>query len=285
MAKKSVRVVIDPTQPLTASGLTSVKLFIAVPTYMGVVHSGCMLSLFKLTHELRNKGIQQHLRMLDGEMVARARNRLVADFLESDCTHMLFLDSDITFNPESLLRMLWANLGVVGGVYPKKQMRWQGAFNHARTAGSTPETTAEAALSYVVNALPNGKGKMVRDCFSVSYVGTGFLLIQRPVIEAMVKQYRKLRYTDDCPDAAPRTIPALFDYKIVGDRYLSEDYYFCDLWRRMGGTVWAAANCPLAHAGSHVFTGDFGKRLRPSNGAPINPSRRIGREPNSQREI
>jgi hypothetical protein len=198
-------------------------------------------------------------------MVARARNRLVADFLESDCTHLLFIDSDITFDPDALLQMMAANLSVVGGVYPKKQIRWQAAFSHVKASNGTgtPETTAESALSYVVNSLPNRRGKMVRDCLEVAYVGTGFLLIQRRVIESMVSRYKKLSYADDFADGPKRRIPALFDYKIVNDRYLSEDYYFGSLWAGMGGKVWASARCKLAHAGTYVFEGDFGRRLRP----------------------
>jgi len=254
----------EPKSPLTDAELRDVNLFIGVPTYQGSVHSGCMLSLFKLTHILRGLGVQQALRMLDGEMVARARNRLVADFLESKCTHLLFLDSDITFDPAALVQMILANFPIVGGVYPKKQLRWQAAFTHARTSNGdgTAETTAESALSYVVNALPNREGKMVRDCIEVAYVGTGFLLIQRAAIEAMVKHYKKLSYTDDFADGPKRRIPALFDYGIVNDRYLSEDFLFCQRWIAMGGKIRASAHCRLAHAGTYTFEGDFGKRLK-----------------------
>lgn len=258
------KLIAESAAPLNDEQLRRCQLFLAMPTYQGSVHSGCMLSLFKLTHILRDLGIQQSLRMLDGEMVARARNRLVADFLESDCTHLLFIDSDITFEPEALIQMLLSNLSVVGGVYPKKQIRWQAAFDHARgsNGAGSPDTTAEASLSYVVNSLSNRQGKMMRDCIEVAYVGTGFLLIQRRVIEAMVKQYKKLSYADDFADGPARRIPALFDYKIVNDRYLSEDYYFSELWRAMGGRIWASAPCKLAHAGTYTFQGDFGKRLK-----------------------
>lgn len=253
----------EPTHPLSPAELHQVKLMIAVPTYQGVVHSGCMLSLFKLTHILRTQGIKQEIRLLDGEMVARARNRMVADFLDSDCTHLLFVDSDITFDPDQLIRMLQANLSVIGGVYPKKTIRWTGGFAHAQNGGNA-DTMAEASLDYVVNALPNSKGKMVRDCIEVSYVGTGFLLIQRRVLVTMVAKRKDLKYADDFVGTAGRTLYAVFDYKIVGSRYLSEDYYYCELWRSLGGSVWASATCKLSHAGMYIFQGDFGKRLKPS---------------------
>lgn len=254
----------QPTEaaaPLTPDQLKAVNLMIAMPTYQGVVHSGCMLSLFKLSHELRSRSIQQQLRMLDGEMVARARNRLLADFLESNATHMLFVDSDISFDPQAVIRMLQANLGVIGGIYPKKMFRWQGMFSHARSADGKPETLAESGLSYVVTPVAGGKSSVLRDCAEVAEVGTGFLLLQRRVVEAMVKRYKKLSYADDCPEK-PRRIPCLFDYKTVNDRYLSEDYFFCHLWRKMGGKVWASLVCPLTHAGTYQFQGDFGRRVK-----------------------
>ena len=277
--------VAESDRPLTPEELRACKLFIAVPTYQGSVHSGCMMSLFRLSHDLRSAGIQQMLRMLDGEMVARARNRLVADFLETDCSHLLFVDSDITFDSAALIRMLQSNLSVIGGVYPKKSIRWQGAFTHARNSNGdgSPETTAEASLDYVVNALPTRTGRMVRDCIEVKYVGTGFLLIQRRVIEAMVKRYKKLSYSDDFADAPARRIPALFDYGIVNDRYLSEDYKFCQHWIAMGGKIWASATCKLAHAGSYIFQGDFGRRLRASTTARLLKPARAASAENSRR--
>lgn len=253
----------EAPQALTAEQLKAVNLMVAMPTYQGVIHSGCALSFFKLSHSLRSIGINQMLRLLDGEMVARARNRLLADFLDSDCTHMLFVDSDISFEPESVVRMLQANLSIVGGIYPKKTIRWESAFSHARSPQGKPETLAESTLSYVVSPVQEGrKGKMVRDCIEVHEVGTGFMLLQRRVVEAMVRRYKKLSYGDDFHETRGRRIPCLFDYRTVNDRYLSEDYFFCALWRNMGGKVWASVTCPLTHAGTYQFQGDFGKRIK-----------------------
>ena len=253
---------VEASEGLTAKQMRKVKLMIAVPTYQGAIHSGCMLSLFKLSHVLRSYKTTQMLRLLDGEMVARARNRMVADFLDTDCTHLLFVDSDITFDADELLRMIQANLSVVGGVYPKKTIRWQGAFDHAKKGGK-PETLAESAMDYVVNALPNRKGKMVRNCIEVAYIGTGFMLIQRQVLVKMVAGCPETRYEDDFAGTQGRVLSALFDYKIVNSRYLSEDYFFAGLWReKFGGSIWASATCKLSHAGMHVFNGDFGKRLK-----------------------
>ena len=249
--------------PLNTIDMKNINVYVAMPMYQGVVHGSCMLSLFKLSHTLRSAGIRHCYYQLDGEMVARARNRILGMFLETDCTHCLFIDHDITFETLPVIDLIRANLYVAGGIYPKKQFRWQAMFKHAMKGGK-PETMAEAGLSYVINALPGQRRAMTfRGCIPAARVGTGFLLLKREAVERMIKRYPKRRYTDDFEPEKKRKLYALFDYALQNDQYLSEDYFFCDLWRKMGGTVWASCNLPRWHSGNYTFQGNFGRMLRP----------------------
>ena len=45
-----------------------------------------------------------------------------------DYTHLLFIDAEIAFNPESVFRMLDLDEDVVTGVYPRKQINWTKAI-------------------------------------------------------------------------------------------------------------------------------------------------------------
>ena len=56
-------------------------------------------------------------------LVTRARNKLVTQFLESDYTHLFFVDADISFTPDDFIRIVNVNKPIVTAPYPiKKKM-------------------------------------------------------------------------------------------------------------------------------------------------------------------
>ena len=148
----------------------------------------------------------------------------------------MFIDSDIGFEPEEIFKLILADKDVSGGLYPKKAL----------------------PISYVVNKVPNAEkdGNLIE----VMNLGTGFMLIKREVLEAMIKQHPELHYQDNI-GLDPKYDPfkyALFDTEIdpVTKEYLSEDYLFCKRWREMGGKIWADLSITLTHMGYHSFRGD-----------------------------
>jgi len=97
------------------------KLFIPVICYNHMANTEFMISLIRLTHYLRDKNINYCLYPIVFEsLIPRARNAAAAHFLDSDCSHLLFIDSDIEFEPESVAKLLRHNKEVIAGVYPKK---------------------------------------------------------------------------------------------------------------------------------------------------------------------
>ena len=97
------------------------KLFIPVICYNHTANTEYMMSLIRLTHKLRDQDIEFVLfPIVFDSLVSRARNAATAHFLNSDCTHMIFIDSDIEFDAESVLKLLRHGKDVVAGVYAKK---------------------------------------------------------------------------------------------------------------------------------------------------------------------
>ena len=97
------------------------KLFIPVICYNHTANTEYMISLIKLTHHLRDNNIEYCLFPIVFEsLIPRARNAAVAHFLNSDYSHLFFIDSDIEFDPESVIKLLRHNKKVISGVYPKK---------------------------------------------------------------------------------------------------------------------------------------------------------------------
>src|SRR5581483_787646 len=118
--------------------LMSSRLFIAIPTYGGLP-AGAVGSLLKL---VKCNALPMKLRTRDNDSaVCRARNYLTADFLESDCEKLLFIDSDIMFDPEQVRRIASHDEDVVGGFYPIKNddpiVTW--FVNHQKDGDGRPD--------------------------------------------------------------------------------------------------------------------------------------------------
>jgi len=109
---------------------------------------------------------------------------------------------------------------------------------------------------------------VIRNGFVKSrYAGTGFLMIRRSVLEAMIDRYPELRYTHEHkagdPLAGSRWRSALFNCMIdkLTGFYLSEDFSFCQRWTEMGGEIWVDYMSRLDHVGVMVFRGNLAARV------------------------
>jgi len=219
--------------------LRSTRLHFCVPCYGGMVNEGFFISMLKFMAAANRLGLNFTVdTMVNESLIPRGRNSLVAKFLafEPKSTHLMFIDADIGFEPEEVIKLVLANKDVAGGLYPKKAL----------------------PIQYVVNKIPNSQkeGNLVE----VANLGTGFMLIKREVIENIIRQRPDLHY-QDAIGLDPKFDPykyALFDTLIdpITKEYLSEDYYFCKLWREMGGNIWADLSIRLDHCGYFKFAGD-----------------------------
>jgi hypothetical protein len=168
--------------------------------------------------------------------------------LGSDCDCCLFIDADIQFNVDDIVRLLEKGASgeydVIGGIYPKKYLHWNRI---------TPQNGMAAALDYVV--APMNEEDVVTDInepVPAQFVGTGLMLIQRRVFELM-----RERWPDDWYIANGTKYHKFFDCIVKNKVYLSEDYFFCDKWRELGGTVYAAYWTRSVHWGIFGYNGDI----------------------------
>jgi hypothetical protein len=249
---------------------SSVRLFVATPCFGGMVASSFTASLLKLQQDIAGKGSSMSVRFVmrpDDALITRARATLVTTFLDDPlATHLLFVDADIGFEPEQVMRLIAFDADVCAAVYPVKRIDW----NKVRTtvAGDLPNPSA-ASLHYVLEVEDPSRIVMRDGFIKVRYAGTGFLMMRRSVLERMCARYPELHYRRDHSDLGPLANSpnryALFDCMIDAQTgtYLSEDFSFCRRWTDMGGEIWADTSSRLSHVGPTTFYGDLSTQFEP----------------------
>jgi hypothetical protein len=125
---------------------------------------------------------------------------------------------------------------------------------------------------YVFNVVKGTSQFQVTDPLEVLEIGTGHMMVKRQVFEKMQEAFPDIKYKPDHVGQAnfdgSRYIHAYFDTvidtkdSITGggsERYLSEDYMFCQMWRKIGGQIFLCPWMKTQHIGTYAFTGDMPK--------------------------
>ena len=223
------------------------NIFFATPCYGGQITDQYFLSMFRLTQELIKYNINFRITTLRNEsLVPRARNILNAMFLEAkECTHLMFIDADIEFEPESVIRMLAMDKDLITGAYPKKTLPVDYAINLKFADKEKTQVKVDMGAIEVLDA------------------STGFWLMKREVVDRMIEGYPELFYLNDSSIDPKFNQYCYSFFDTIHDpddnRYLSEDYTFCRRWQKIGGSIWLDPNTKLNHVGSYTFEGDVNK--------------------------
>jgi hypothetical protein len=243
----------------------SINLVIGTPCFGGQVSVLYATSLLKLEKSLRSAaGVRLKVLFKDGDaLITRARASLISQFLDDPgATHLLFVDADIGFEPEQVMRLIQCGADMCAAIYPIKLIDWDKVRATIETARPNP---AAAALHYVFEVDDPGAVTANAGFVKVRYAGTGFLMIRRAALERMCERYPQLQYKrDHSLDAATASDKrfALFECMIAEDgTYLSEDFAFCKRWTDMGGEIWADLNSKLTHVGPTAFRGDLSSQF------------------------
>ena len=238
-----------------------IRLVIATPCFGGQVSTLYLSSMLQLQRQLlKSSDIELAVQIRDGDaLITRARANLVGLFLDDPkATHLLFVDADIGFEPDQVMRLIDCGADVCAGVYPIKQINWDKAKGVIATG--QPKIRS-AALDYVLEVDDPTRITVINGFARVRYAGTGFLMIRRHVLEKMCLHYPSLRFDHEHSiadvHAGGRSRFALFECLIdANGAYLSEDFSFCKRWTDMGGEIWADVESRLNHVGPATFYGD-----------------------------
>jgi len=212
------------------------KIHFLTPCYGGNITEVCFSSYLGFTIMAMQNGINFQIDTLSNESnVNRARNSCAAKFLSGDCSHLMFVDADIQFNPQDIMKLINHDKDIVGGVYPQKTL----------------------PPKMVVNTLNNGEHE--GDLIEVGTLGTGFMLIKRSVFEKMIEE-GATPYVDAIGLSQQENANQYDFFQCTIDsqgRYLTEDWSFCRRWRQLGGKIWADKTIGLTHVGYFRFPPDM----------------------------
>ena len=241
-----------------------IKLFIPLICYNHSCNTNYMLSLIKLLFFLNKNGIECSIYPITFDsLISRARNAAIAQFMtEEDNTHILFIDADIEFNPEDVLKLINANKPVVSAGYPQK---WLSVDKIKRIFSREiiPQNPLELCTIQSVHLY---KEQEISELMRASYCTTGFLLIKREVISQMMLMYPDRKYINDIDGyfmSNPDYFYNLFTVEINKDtkRYESEDYGFSRLWGEIDGEIYILTNISLKHFGLFGYSGNIYRQL------------------------
>lgn len=235
------------------------KVLIATPMYNSQCTSGytaSMIDLFKKYHNYENIDLE-FMYGTNEALITYARNMCANIFLKSDATHILFVDADIQFNADEVLKMIQTGRDFVCGIYPKKKIDWD-KIRLLAVQGVKAENLQAMANEYLFEP-SNSMEPDEQGLVEIQRAGTGMMMISRKVFETLsdkvgdfnlvspvqsnVKfekdnKYKEFFYTSKHPKT---------------NVFLNEDFTFCNLWRENGGKIYGAPWVRLQHIGNHTY--------------------------------
>lgn len=221
---------------------------IGTPAYAGL-SPGYVTSLVSLTSTLSARGISARIHFVTSNAIIElARAEIVAAFLASDCTHLLMVDSDITFPADLVRRMLMRRVDFIAAAAPKRALQWEAVADAARKGEPLDAAGATFAVGFASPKLEVTDGTT-----RVEGVGTAFMLVTRACLERVVSAHPELALSSGGG--------AIFHPMVEGGKFVGEDIAFCRRWRALGGDIWLMLDAELAHAGSFEYRGNIASHL------------------------
>jgi hypothetical protein len=237
------------TEQIKAEGsfnLAGRKIMLCLPTYDFKVTAKLAISLASFCVQAQQHGIDIQICNISGcSVVSRVRNLIASDFLSSDCTDLMFIDSDINFDAEDIFRLMAWNIdpkkGIVAGIPVARKK--------GKVYISTLDTDDNEHIFMDKMVLVRAKR-----------VATAFMMIRRDVFTQLKDAHPEWVYYDE--KKVGDEMIAFFDFALKDGNYIGEDFLFCDRARELGFEVWIDPTIKLGHMGVEEFSGAFGEDAR-----------------------
>lgn len=253
------------------------KVFIATPSMGGIVTTAYARTLMATTMALSEIGAEWRYQNIDSADLVTARNLIANAFLrDEECTHLLFIDSDMAVEVETALRILTSKRAFVGAIYPERQVNID-VLAQANAAGQPKELALAKSLKFNVK-LHAGTLTVKDDFIPVAGIGFGYVLTEKGVFSRLVGGGH-VRTVRSARMAQLGVAGEAYDFfgKMPQENEipLSDDYSFCKRVAALGDvTMWGWTGAGVHHVGPHHYGAPFIDRLKAdyaSGSAPPSP--------------
>ena len=250
------------------------RIYVATP-----VHSECSIhytqALLKFQQNCMMNGIMVSFSLLKSSLVTQGRNLCVANYLGDPIkyTHMLFIDSDIDFKFETIIKMLKFDKEVIATPYPMKHIHWEQIWDRLQAGKiKSKEELMRAGFIFPIkmDGLMDENKKEItitNGLMEVSHAPTGCMLIKRQVFDKMIKAYPEDRIEQHTIVNGEAKITEnmynFFDTIHEPDtkKYYGEDFGFCKKWTKIGGKCYCYVEDPITHIGEYQYSGSLKDNL------------------------
>jgi len=233
---------------------TKPKVYVAMPCYDSMRVETCV-SLIDTFSALGGSGIECKFKSVKTSLVTHGRNLLTAGFMDSGFDYMLFVDADVEFSPEAVMRMLVPEKDIICTPYRNKEDPWIDRYSVKFKDKDHIEI-----LEWDIIEIEEGPA--------------GLMLISRKVYERLMDKYPELKIKFNeatrekmnkeigaVEDAIDRYMYNFWDTSFKKHQWKGEDLAFCDLARAAGFKLYANLDSWTTHHGSYGWKGRFGDHL------------------------
>jgi hypothetical protein len=244
-------------------------VLIATPTVGGVVKSLYATTLVKVILAVKDANWNIDFVTVDGGYVSTARNYFANLLLgQSHFTHLVMIDSDMSFESHVICRLVRCGKPVVAAAYSQRRMDMEAFAQASRNPELTPADRAALALTYNLQPEPEPGTRQVKvtdGMCRVNRIALGCAVIQRSALESLIAAGMVQSLPDHSSERIGLRGPFYDFFSEItpedGNR-LSEDYSFCKRWRSMpGNEIWAVVDEPIGHVGDMIYSAPYLNRL------------------------
>jgi hypothetical protein len=222
-------------------------IIIATPCYGGNLSVNYVNSLVQSTALFQSYGLSLHVTFLSNHsLITMARNKLVSDIFQNDKNDwesIVWIDADISWAPDDLLKLALHNEDVVCGTYRKK---------------------IHNSCQFTIKMIPGNETPDERGLIEIEATGTGFLRVSKKAMQD-VMNHEPVYYTERItqPELGSKDIEIknVFESGMKNGEMLSEDFFFCAKLRERGYKIMLDTNIDLGHDGGFTYRGSMSHYL------------------------
>ena len=230
---------------------------IATPMYNSMCTANYTISMIELFTEMKKVNDIEIVTLfaLNESLIPKTRSMMAHSFLKSDCTHLLFIDADISFVAKDLIELMRSDKDFVCGIYPKKKINWNQIHHAMKNVNVQPNLLQLYGSEFLVHETKDGERST--DYVEVDRAATGMMMVSKKVFEDMSDLVSSFKVEDSVDNVSEKN-ESMKEYFFTDtdpdtDIFLHEDFNFCRLWKNTGGKIYASTRMKLQHVGTHMY--------------------------------